>query len=258
MKRSGRYSPLRYPGGKGKLAAFIKAIILENRLHDGTYVEPFAGGAGIACELLAENYVREIQINDLSPSIFHFWKSALTETERFCQDIANVDLSVDEWDLQKKIFEDQRRRNDPDGYALGFSTFYLNRTNRSGILNAGIIGGRAQLSEWGIDARFNKGDLIKRILQIASMKDRIQLTSLDALALVRSLRTRDCFRTLMYLDPPYFEKGRQLYLDYYKGSDHQNLANEILKDRQPFRWIVSYDNVSAIREIYDWDAIFAV
>lgn len=250
MRRSGRYSPLRYPGGKGKLANYLKAIISANSLQDGTYVEPFAGGAGIACELLVENYVREIQINDLSPSIYCFWESSLQETERFCDDINAVKLTVEEWDRQKLIFETERRRSSPDQYALGFSTFYLNRTNRSGILNGGIIGGRSQGSEWGIDARFNRTDLIDRIQLIASMRNRICVTSYDALELVRQLRNKNCYRTLLYLDPPYYEKGRQLYLDYYREDDHRNLAEAVQKVAQPFRWIVSYDNVQAIKSLY--------
>ncbi|MBO6526000.1 DNA adenine methylase [Erythrobacter sp.] len=250
MRRTGRYSPLRYPGGKGKLAGYLKAIISENSLNDGTYVEPFAGGAGIACELLLENYVREIHINDLSPSIHCFWNSSLGETERFCDDINAAKLTVEEWDRQKLIFENERRSSSPDQYALGFATFFLNRTNRSGILNGGIIGGRSQESEWGIDARFNRADLIDRIRLIASMNDRISVTSYDALKLVKQLRKKNCFRTLMYLDPPYYEKGRQLYLDYYREDDHRKLAKAVQKDDQPFNWIVSYDNVQAIKSLY--------
>lgn len=250
MRRSGRYSPLRYPGGKGKLAGYLKAIIAENSLQDGTYIEPFAGGAGIACELLLENYVREIQINDLSPSIHCFWNAALLNTERFCDDINAAKLTVQEWDRQKQIFENERRNRSPNQYSLGFATFYLNRTNRSGILNGGIIGGRSQEGEWGIDARFNRADLIDRIQLIASMSDRISVTSHDALSLVGQLRRRKCFRTLMYLDPPYYEKGRQLYLDYYREEDHRKLAEAVQAIDQPFNWIVSYDNVQAIKNLY--------
>lgn len=248
--RTGRYSPLRYPGGKGKLAALIKAIIEDNGLMDGTYVEPYAGGAGVACELLAENYVRQIHINDVSPAIYAFWKAALWERGRFCDDVASISLTTEEWDLQKRTFEHERRCAEPDLYRLGFATFYLNRTNRSGILNGGMIGGRAQTSEWGLDARFNRKDLIDRIELLASMRSRIKVTRTDALKLVKSYRKRTLHKTLMYLDPPYYAKGRQLYLDYYRPSDHSAIANSVQKESQPFNWIVSYDNVQAIKRLY--------
>lgn len=248
--RTGRYSPLRYPGGKGKLAAFIKAIIERNELSDGAYVEPFAGGAGVACELLAENYVRQIHINDVSPAIFAFWKSILSNSDDFCSDLSVVPLTTDEWDRQKCIFERERRRQQPDLYRLGFATFYLNRTNRSGILNGGIIGGRAQSGTWGIEARFNRGDLIRRIELIASLRSRIKVTNDDALKMIGDLRRKAPARTLIYLDPPYYAKGRQLYLDYYRPDDHRAIANEICKGSQSFNWLVSYDNVVPIKPLY--------
>jgi DNA adenine methylase len=248
--RSGQYSPLRYPGGKGKLSALIKAIISQNELLDGTYVEPFAGGAGVACELLSENYVREIHINDVSPAIYSFWKAALWHDDRFCQDIETIPLTIEEWDRQKHRFETHRRSDNPDLYELGFSTFYLNRTNRSGILNAGIIGGRSQSSEWGIDARFNRAKLVKKIRLLSSMRDRIKVTKLDALSLIQQYGTNSPYRTLMYLDPPYFVKGRQLYLDFYRPSDHGAIAEAVQEKPQPFNWIVSYDNVEPIKALY--------
>jgi len=248
--RTGRYSPLRYPGGKGKLANLLKAIIVQNELFDGTYVEPFAGGAGVACELLAEGYVREIHVNDVSPAIFAFWISALRQSDRFCEDILSVSLTPPEWERQKQTFERERRASNPDLYELGFATFYLNRTNRSGILNGGMIGGKAQSSEWGLDARFNRSELVERIRLLSSMKDRVKITNIDALALLKSYRKTAPFRTLMYLDPPYYAKGRELYLDYYKSSDHMDIATEVQSKNQPFRWIVSYDNVEPIRELY--------
>ena len=248
--RTGRYSPLRYPGGKGKLAALIKAVIKDNGLMDGTYVEPYAGGAGVACELLAENYVRQIHINDVSPAIYAFWKAALWECDRFCADVSSVALTTEEWDLQKRKFESGRRSPKPDLYSLGFATFYLNRTNRSGILNGGMIGGRAQTSEWGLDARFNREDLIERIELLAAMRTRIKLTQSDALKLVKAYGKKSPDKTLIYLDPPYYAKGRQLYMDYYRPSDHQAIAESVQDASQPFNWIVSYDNVEAIKNLY--------
>lgn len=248
--RTGRYSPLRYPGGKGKLAALIKAILTENGLLDGIYVEPYAGGAGVACELLAKNYVRSIQINDVSPAIFAFWKAALWQADRFTDDIDAARLSIDEWDLQKATFERERRASHPDLYKLGFSTFYLNRTNRSGILNGGMIGGRAQKSEWGLDARFNRSDLIERIKLLSSLRNRIKVTNIDALKLIRSFQRNCPPKTFIYLDPPYYDKGRQLYLDYYHAKDHSDIANQVQSDKQTFNWIVSYDNVVPIKDLY--------
>lgn len=65
-------SPLRYPGGKGKVADYFKQIFRDNSLYDGVYVEPYAGGASVALSLLFNEYVSKIIINDIDRSIFAF------------------------------------------------------------------------------------------------------------------------------------------------------------------------------------------
>jgi DNA adenine methylase len=240
------FTPLRYPGGKGKLAAFVKSIIAENELLDGEYVEPYAGGAAIALELLFHEYVARIHINDVSRPVYSFWHSVLNEPEELIRLISDTPLSVDEWDRQKETFRNQQEH---DALAVGFATFYLNRTNRSGILNAGIIGGRAQTGECKIDARYNRAELAKRVAAIADQRDRITLTNEDAAELLTAGSKRWPKKTLIYLDPPYYEKGRDLYYDFYQPEDHADVA-EIVCNISAQKWIVSYDDVTAIRDLY--------
>ena len=207
---TGRYSPFRYPGGKGKLAKFMTALVRANGLSDGRYIEPYAGGAGIAWELLITGVVRRVLINDISPHVFAFWTSVLQHTEELCRQIREVPLSVEEWDRQKDIF---RRADEASALELGVACFYLNRTNRSGILNGGLIGGRNQGGKWRMDARFNREDLISRILKIADCRGRIQVSCMDAVEFLREQSGDFSEKDLIYVDPPYFEKGRLLYYD---------------------------------------------
>ena len=247
LTQTGRYSPLRYPGGKGKIARFVRAIIRANDLSDGRYVELYAGGAAVAWELLITGVVRRVAINDISRPVFAFWHSVLNDTESLCRLISDRPVTVDEWDIQKEIF---RRHETVDNIELGFAFFFLNRTNRSGILNGGIIGGRSQVGDWKIDARFNKDDLISRIKKIASLRSRVELTQLDAVRLL-SAKAKDWKRkTLVYIDPPYFEKGRFLYHDAYQSGDHKLLASKVCK-LDGVNWIVSYDDVRPIHDLYE-------
>ena len=246
LTQTGRYSPLRYPGGKGKLARFMKEIVRSNGLSDGRYVEPYAGGAAIAWELLLTGVVRRVSINDISLPVFAFWYSVLNLTDDLCRMIHDCPLTVDEWDKQKDIF---RRPNEVDSLNLGFSFFFLNRTNRSGILNGGVIGGRGQTGKWKIDARFNKQDLISRIEKIASLKARIELTQLDAIEFIENNADRFKRKTLLYIDPPYFEKGRFLYYDAYRINDHATVAERVTTMKN-LNWIVSYDDVRPIHDLY--------
>ncbi len=246
LTQSGRYSPLRYPGGKGKVARFIKEIVRANGLSDGRYVEPYAGGAAVAWELLLTGVVRRVSINDISLPVFAFWHSVLNATDDLCRLIRECPLTVEEWDKQKEIF---RRPEEADYLNLGFAFFFLNRTNRSGILNGGIIGGRNQTGNWKIDARFNRQDLAFRIQKIASLRSRIELTQLDAVEFIKGNAERFGIKTLLYIDPPYFEKGRFLYHDAYGEEDHATVA-EAVAELNGLNWIVSYDDVRPIHDLY--------
>ncbi|MFA9262966.1 MAG: DNA adenine methylase [Undibacterium sp.] len=246
-KRLGHFTPLRYPGGKGKLVAFVKKILEENALLDGDYVEPFAGGAAIALELLFHEYVSRIHINDISRPVHSFWWSVLNETEGLCRLINDTPLTVQSWDAQKLVLKQQA---DHDALSVGFAMFFLNRTNRSGILNGGIIGGRDQSGPWKIDARYNAPELVRRVKSIASIRNRISLTSKDASQFISATSKTLPKNTLVYLDPPYYVKGRQLYLDYYKSGDHKTLSRSVFDNLKDQKWIVSYDNVPEIRDIY--------
>jgi DNA adenine methylase len=247
LTQTGRYSPLRYPGGKGKIARFVRSIVRSNGLTDGRYVEPYAGGAAVAWELLITGVVRRVSINDISRPVYAFWNSVLTQTDELCMLIEERPLTVKEWDNWKDIF---RRQDSADELELGFAFFYLNRTNRSGILNGGVIGGRDQTGAWKIDARYNKADLIRRIRKIASLRARIELTQLDAVQLLREKSKDWNSKTLIYMDPPYFEKGRFLYHDAYDADDHATVARAV-NELDGLNWVVSYDDVRPIHDLYE-------
>ena len=244
--QTGRYSPLRYPGGKGKLAKFMTTLIRINGLSDGRYIEPYGGGAGIAWELLIRGVVRRVLINDISPTLFAFWESVLYRTDDLCGRIRKVPLSIEEWHRQREIFRNPKEASTLD---LGLSFFYLNRTNRSGILNGGPIGGRKQQGNWRINARFNRDNLIHRIRKIAACAGRIEVSCADAVEFLSGQYGEFGKKDLIYLDPPFFEKGRMLYYDAYEPNDHAAVA-ELLVDVEGPRWVVSYDDVEAIRDLY--------
>lgn len=238
-------SPLRYPGGKGMLANFTKVIVTCNDVADGHYVEVYAGGASIAWSLLFEEYVQHVHINDWNLQLFSFWSSVLNETESLCQLIQDTPITMEEWYRQKSV------QSHPESHTtleLGFSTFYLNRTNRSGILNGGVIGGKSQQGTYKLDARFNKTDLIARIQRVARYSSRISLYRQDALQFLKHELPQIPQNSFIYLDPPYYVKGKGLYENHYQHKDHVEIAEQIKKIIQP--WMVSYDNVPEIVELY--------
>jgi DNA adenine methylase len=238
-------SPLRYPGGKGTLANFFKLVIQKNQLLDGHYAEVYAGGAGVAWPLLFGEYVQRVHINDLNKSVFAFWDGVLHHPEELCRLINDTPVTIEEWRRQRAI---QLEHQNHSQLELAFSTFFLNRTNRSGIISAGVIGGKTQIGKWKLDARYNKQDLVSRIERIARYADRINLYNLDAAAFISDILQKLPFKTLVYLDPPYFVKGGDLYEDSYTPQDHATIARTISTIKQP--WVVSYDDVEPIEELY--------
>lgn len=238
------YSPLRYPGGKNKLAPFIATICKNNNIS-GHYVEPYAGGASVALHLLFNGHVQEITINDYDRAIYAFWHSLLNDTERFCRKIRNTKVNLESWKRQR-IIQDNKD-NEENLLKLGFSTFFLNRTNYSGIIDGGIIGGVSQKGQYTIDCRFNKADLIERIRFIVIHKKNIHLSNMDALDLIKKVKRNR--NTIFYFDPPYYLKGPSLYMNHYKHKDHLRVSREIKKIKNA-KWIVSYDNALEIRNLY--------
>jgi DNA adenine methylase len=246
-------SPLRYPGGKASLFKFLVDVVDLNDLRGCEYFEPYAGGAGAALRLLAAGAVSKIHLNDADRRISAFWQSVLDHTNSFVEKIESTQLTVDEWRKQKVISQSPARAKVLD---LGFSTFYLNRCNRSGVLSAGPIGGYAQKGEWRMDVRFNREALIERVRSIGSMREAITISSNDALEFLKKKLPRGPARSkvLVYLDPPYVEQARRLYLNAYENRDHASVAAHMRKQKV-LPWVMSYDDCALVRSLYVDDCL---
>ncbi len=236
---------LRYPGGKSKLYPFVSQLIEINRLQDGHYVEPFAGGSGLAMALLSKGVMRHLHLNDLDLSIYAFWYSVVNENKRFIKKIEETPINLKEWEHQVSI---QKEKEKCDLFDIGFSTFFLNRTNRSGIINAGVIGGKAQNGKYKIDARFNKKNLIKKAELIGFYKQRFNLYNLDACEFLTNPSIEFPRNTLLNLDPPYYTNGQKLYQNWYAPDDHKKIAQ--LAPKLENYWIITYDNAPPIKKLY--------
>ena len=237
------YSPLRYPGGKAKLYNLVSYMIRKIG-NEVVYIEPFVGGGGLALSLLLNNDVQSIVINDSDKGIYSFWKAILTETSKFLELIEKTPVTIDEWYRQKEILNKKNKRYSLE---LGFATFYMNRTNRSGVIKAGPIGGYSQKGKYKLDCRFNKKELIDRILRIASRKNRIKVYNYDIKTFTKIVLPKYENR-FTYYDPPYYIKGAELYKNFLTHDDHVCISKMIQKDLS--NWLVTYDNVPEIVQLY--------
>lgn len=239
------YSPLRYPGGKTKFYSYVRDILECNDLLGETYIEPFAGGAGLALKLLLNDDVKRIVINDFDPAIYCFWYSVLNEPKAFCDLIMDIPLTQEEWKIQRQIYLNQ---NISDPLSLGFATFFLNRTNVSGVVNGGMIGGKNQNGPYKLDARFNRETLSKKVNQIAERREQIVVLNYDAKQLLQTHELRHFYKAFINLDPPYVKKGHQLYKNAFSEKDHIELSNLVSSCKR--KWIVTYDICPLVANLY--------
>jgi DNA adenine methylase len=237
-------SPLRYPGGKRKVASYLCHLYESNGLNDGCYAEPYAGGASVGLALLFGEYIGRLYLNDLDPGVYAFWASLLDDTEALCRRINEAALTLPEWHRHRAVLLD------PDAGRLekGYAAFFMNRTNRSGILLGGVMGGQQQQGSTKLDDRFHRADLVRRVQKIARYRDRIQLTNLDAVAFLATVAPELGPRSLIYLDPPYYVKGQGLYGCSYGHREHATVAAAVGRLRTP--WVVSYDRAPEIMRLY--------
>lgn len=245
------YSPLRYPGGKRKLAPLMGLMIKKINIQGGTYIEPFAGGAGVALMLLMEGYIDNIVINDYDKAIYSIWRAIINEPENFVDRIIETPVNIDEWKKQKEIYTKQNKKYSLD---LAFATFFLNRTNRSGILKGGPIGGFEQTGSYGIDARYNAAKLAKRIQAIAKYKKHIKVYNKEIVSFIENVLPNYGQNSLTYFDPPYFKKGPELYKNFFNKEDHAKIA-QLIFDRIESNWIITYDDTPEIIQLYEQQCI---
>lgn len=236
-------TPLRYPGGKAKLGAWLAHLLRSNNIENGSYIEAYAGGAGAAIYLLSNKYVRNIIINDIDPAIYSFWRSVTNDSRNFIKLLLDTDVTIDEREKQREIYLNPFKHTELE---LGFATFFLNRTNRSGIITGGVIGGKNQNGKYKIDARYTKENLAKRVHSISEMKENIEISSEDAINFINRIPKNK--NSLINLDPPYYKKADKLYSNFYTHDDHVRIAQTVQTIESPV--IVTYDNCKEIQEIY--------
>lgn len=243
-------SPLRYPGGKALMATYISGVLEENLLAGCTFFEPYAGGASVSLELLRLGFIGQAVLVERDPLVYAFWWCVFNDAEALCAAIAACPVSIETWQtLQPTRNVDDPSKCDFSLLQLGVAGLFFNRTNFSGILGAGPIGGGKQKSIYKINCRFNKEKLISKIQALSKFSDRVAIHFGDAISFMRTNAEQiSAGFSFVYIDPPYYVQGKKLYRHYYNDKDHVALAEFIRAQGYP--WLLSYDDHPRIRELY--------
>jgi len=250
LKKRDPLSPLRYPGGKALLAAYVSGVIEENLLGGCTLYEPYAGGASVSLELLHLGFIEKAVLIERDPLVYAFWWSVFNDTAALCDAIEVCDVSMETWRQLNPLREvSDTSQTDFTLLQLGIAGLFFNRTNFSGVIGAGPIGGQKQSSQYKIGCRFNKEKIIRQIRYLAKFAGRVNVIFGDAINYLKknSLKISAGF-SFVYVDPPYYLQGKKLYRHFYTDEDHSNLSKFICGQGYP--WLMSYDDHPRIRELY--------
>lgn len=241
-------NPLRYPGAKTKLVGYVAMVLEANLLAGSTIHEPFGGSAAISLGLLRQGFVSRAVVVERDPLLFAFWNMVFENPDRLCRDINDIPVTLASWQALAPWRTVERPTSDNLAH-LALAGIFFNRTNYSGIIGAGPIGGYGQTSKYPLGCRFNKQAVITSIRSLAPLRDRISIVFDDAyLYLRRNHKLLEEGSQFVYLDPPYYAHGRKYYRYYFEERQHSQLADYVV--RQPFPWLLSYDDHPQIRTLY--------
>jgi len=238
-------SPLRYPGGKRRLAPFVAGLLDRSGARGGLLAEPFAGGAAVSLSILEAGLVEEIALGDADPMVSAFWTAVFSPmAPHLAEMAAGAELTLAEWKRQKESAP-------ADVLGQAFRCLYLNRTSFSGSIMdyAGPMGGKSQSGKDVIGSRFNRVAVAGRIMELSALSDRVRFVERGCWrATLSRLRGEDRSRLFWYLDPPYFAKARRLYQYSFRSDDHEALAATV--GSLPGSWLLSYDDHPEASRLY--------
>lgn len=240
-------SPLRYPGAKRRLAHYVQEVIRLNGLAPKLFVEPFAGGASVALQLLQDGLVDKVALGEKDTLVASFWKTVFSEPDWLIGQLERVTVNLETWDRFRSRIPPTRRER-------ALACIFLNRTSFSGILapTSGPLGGRRQASKYKIDCRFPVATLAKRIRQCAALGDRVLFVHRgDWAATLRRAESEglDDGDVFFYFDPPFYRNAERLYRCYFSDDEHRALHERATSLRHP--WLMSYDPATFIIDLYN-------
>jgi DNA adenine methylase len=241
-------SPLRYPGSKQALVDYVIRFLDANDFRGREWVEPCAGGASVALSLLSRGAVCRATIVEKDPLVYAFWKCLKTQPALLCHLVHGLNITLETWNQFQKYRSADALKKYPL-IELALAGLFFNRANYSGIIGANPIGGMSQSSDYKIDCRFTKSTVIDRMIAASLVMDKMTVVRGDVVSYLRRNSERLIQdNSVVYVDPPYVLQGKKLYRHHFKTRDHMRLAEFL--NAAPFPWLVSYDNVPFVVELF--------
>ena len=233
-----RVIPLRYPGGKYYALAQLRQFY--SSLEHDEYREPFAGGATV---FFSKHLVKYNWLNDIDKELINLYQVMANAPLR-SQLVAMLSKEV----ASKQRWQEVRKLNPQTSLGRAFKYYYLNRTSFSGKLSSPAWGYRPKRSlppeRW-----------YERIIPCGRKLEHAKLTCLDFSEVIHAPKVGK--NLLLYVDPPYYSPPKHKhYVGGFEMKDHLRLR-DLLRNTE-YNFMLTYDDVPAIREMYDWAFIYPI
>jgi len=242
----------RYPGGKAKLQQ--KIIPKLGNIANLEYREPFFGGGSIGIAVLDQRPA-SVWINDFDDGIAALWQSVIYYPALLKEQIRQLKPSVAAFDqIKSELSSKVPSCDSADQIAnFGLKKLAIHQLSYSGLGTkaGGPLGGKHQRSKYKIDSRWSPNYMCAQIDLIHAKFAGLEVccTSVDFMALIEDTSRR----AIVFLDPPYWEKGSSLYQHAFSDADHQRLADALRVTEH--HWVLTYDDCPQIRALYNWATI---
>ncbi|MED3575884.1 DNA adenine methylase [Cytobacillus praedii] len=217
LKFSKQLSPFRYPGGKSKIINFLYSYLQPEKSK--ILISPFAGGGSFELSMLEAGVVDKLHLNDLDFGVYAVWWVMKHMPFSLIDRLLTSKPNHSEFFIAQALIKSNFRG--ADKVEAAWATLLVNRLAYSGISKANPLGGKKGKKE-DLLSRWNPEKLIKKIERIHSMSDQIEITNENTVSLIEEKYWLD--NTTIFIDPPYFFKGKDLYQYYFTDENHLELA----------------------------------
>ena len=236
-------SPLRYPGGKSRVAKLLCQYIPPHT----EYREPFVGGGAI---FFYKPKVEKNWINDLHPGLYALWRTLRDHFPEFAdlckaQDTTDLRATFDYWINR---FDLMKAEGNAQLVERAVQYYFINRT----VWTGRVVFDPARRSRLYFSNPEGWGKLEKKLRHLRACAEKLRGVRITCKPFEKCLGGATP-ETFIYADPPYYRDSldtptSRLYEGHFAIEQHESLRD--LLANCPARVMISYDDRPEVRRLY--------
>lgn len=224
-------SPFRYPGGK----FYARKLILVHIPNHNCYIEPMCGGASI---YFAKTKAKRNILNDIDAELINCLIHIRDKPERIADLTENIRPTKENHNYFKNIFQPKTN------IERAARWFFLNRTSYSGIMKIDNC-----YFGYGDKYSMRPENWRRHLIKTSEKLQGVELYSKDFKEIIK-LAPDNSF---LFIDPPYYNRDQDKFYSYsFDKNQHKQLSKLLKKHSKRLNFLITYDNVNDIKEMYQW------